>query len=107
MQPEILLLDEFLAGICHKGGCKLADLLHVLWIFGRYTMLTFTGDDQDAIQTDRKIYLDHGKNHEDEYEKTIYCAIRFTAIRSELAVNRLLARKRIGKRSDVYTFGQF
>ena len=66
VQPEILLLDEFLAGIATKEAGKLADLLHVLWIFGRYTMLTFTGDDQDAIQTDRKIYLDHGKNHEDE-----------------------------------------
>jgi len=65
-QPEILLLDEILAGLNAKEASKLADTLQVLWKFGGYTLLSLTADAGDAIQADRTITLDHGKNQEEK-----------------------------------------
>lgn len=64
-QPEILLLDEALAGLSGKEAQKLADTLAVLCKFDGYTLLSLTADCNDAIQPDRIIYLDHGKNREE------------------------------------------
>lgn len=60
-QPEVLLLDDVLAGLSGEDAEKLAEKIEDLRTERKTTLLSYTGNPRDEIHVDRTILLQRGK----------------------------------------------
>ena len=70
-QPPILLLDEMTAGLSAKETDQILGVIHALWKFGKYTIVSFSGTKNCVLHPDRCFVLDHGTVREETREEKV------------------------------------
>ncbi len=63
-QPQILLLDDFAAGLAQAD--EIAGILHALCQYGDYTVVELTGAAKGLVCRGRVVILDHGTIQEEQ-----------------------------------------
>ena len=64
-QPRILLLYEATAGLSDRDAEKIAGMLHAICLYGDYTVVCFSAEQNVALCPDRTISIAHGRIQED------------------------------------------
>ena len=64
--PKILLLYEAACDLTDKEAGHLGGMLSALSNYGDYTILSFCSDERQCMNTDRTVFLYHGKIQEDK-----------------------------------------
>ena len=59
-KPQILLLDEMTAGLSITETHQILGIIHALWKFGKYTIVSFSGTKSCMFHADRYFMMDHG-----------------------------------------------